>query len=426
MALSRFTVRYRPLLLVCIRKKLVDILVHVDRRSNRKVAYHSLSLFILFFVPLLFLAACDSTEQQTPFTPPASSVQRQPVVKKEYIPALEYLALHPRQKELSRKFNAIVQAPPVPLPQRNAEPVSIAFVYPGVQASDYWRRSVLSFVSRMKELNLNFTLSEYYSKGGGVDIHKQEQQLREALAKDPDYLVFTLDVYRHRAFIERILARGRPTLILQNITTPLSIWEKTQPYYVGFDHGIGTRMLAEYFLDRYGPNHHYGMLYYSEGYVSKMRGDSFIQFMREGGGPRLVASYYTDGQMERAKAATITILEEGEPDFLYACSTDVALGAVEALKEKGKHGQIPVNGWGGGSAELAAIARGELVATVMRMNDDNGVAMAEIIRLALTGQREQLPVLYSGSFTLVTSETPEEVVAALKKQAFRYSGTKGE
>ena len=369
---------------------------------------------------LFFFSACDSVEKEAVDVP--ASQQTLSATQKEFIPALEYLDRHPLQKELSDKFNAIVQASPVPLQRRNVEPVSIAFVYPGQQASDYWRRSVKSFVSRMEALNLNYSLSEYYSKGGGVDILKQEQQLREALSQDPDFLVFTLDVRRHRPFIERILARGRPTLILQNITTPLSDWEKAQPYYVGFDHGIGTRMLADHFLRFYGPANSYGMLYFSDGYVSKMRGDTFIQFMKEDNGPRLAASYYTDGQIERAKAATTSMLEEGDPDFFYACSTDVALGAIMALREKGLDGKVVVNGWGGGSAELAAIARGELAATVMRMNDDNGVAMAEIVRLALIEKKEQIPVLYSGSFTLVTSETPAETVEKLKRRAFRYSG----
>ena len=39
-----------------------------------------------------------------------------------------------------------------------------------------------------------------------------------------------------------------------------------------------------------------------------------------------------------------------------------------------------INGWGGGSAELEAIERGDLDVTVMRMNDDTGIAMAEAIK----------------------------------------------
>lgn len=384
---------------------------------------HSRKLATLLLLTCLVLPGCESTGDSAPSSDANPPVPRQ---EKEFIPAMEYLALHPGQKEISKKFSAIVQKDAVPLPKKVERPVSIAFVYPGEQASDYWRRSVTSFVSRMKALNIDYTLNEFFSKGGGVEVLKQEQQLREVLEQNPDYLVFTLDVNRHKPFIERILARGHPTLILQNITTPLSIWEKNQPYYVGFDHGIGTRMLADYYLTRFGANDSYGMLYFSEGYVSKMRGDTFIQYMRKDNGPSLVASYYTDGQLAKAKQATLDVLEESEPHFFYACSTDVALGAIEGLKEKGKLGKILVNGWGGGSAELAAMERGELAATVMRMNDDNGVAMAEIIRLRLLGRKGEVPTLFSGEFTLITPETSAQTIEKLKKQAFRYSSKDAE
>ncbi len=375
------------------------------------------TLLSALFVSLLLLG-CKSAEEPPQAT---STPQKADIQAKEYIAALDYLKLHPEQQTVSKKFSDIVRADPVPVAGNSMKKVVVAFVYPGEQASDYWRRSVRSFVNRMKVLNIDFDLHEFFSKGGGVEVLKQEQQLREALEKDPDYLVFTLDVNRHKPFIERILARGRPTLILQNITTPLSIWEKKQPYYVGFDHGIGTQMLADYYLTKFNKQDSYGLLYYSEGYVSRMRGDSFIQYMQEQDGPVLLSSYYTDGQVDKAKQAALEILHKSQPKFLYACSTDVALGAIEALEEQDKTGEILVNGWGGGSAELAAIADGKMSATVMRMNDDNGVAMAEIIRLGILGRSHEIPTVFSGEFALITPDLATDVINSYKARAFRYS-----
>jgi autoinducer 2-binding protein LuxP len=316
-----------------------------------------------------------------------------------------------------------VQEPAKPLPNTlQVEPVHIAFVYPGEQASDYWRRSVSSFKQRMDELAIQYELKEYFSKGGGVETRKQERQLKEALDQNPDWLVFTLDVNQHQHLIERILAKGSPRLILQNITTPLRIWEDNQPFYVGFDHAIGTEMLADYFLEHSSSNGRYGLLYYSQGYISTMRGDTFRQFMQEGDGPVLSAAYYTDGQRQKAKEATKRLLHDDRLEFIYACSTDVALGAIDGLKEGGDPSSVMVNGWGGGSAELAALERGELEVTVMRMNDDNGVAMAEAIHLTLLGKKSAIPTVFSGDFALVTRTTSKEEIAALKQQAFRYSG----
>ncbi len=81
-----------------------------------------------------------------------------------------------------------------------------------------------------------------------------------------------------------------------------------------------------------------------------------------------------------------------------------------------------LNGWGGGSAELEAIKKGELDVTVMRMNDDNGVAMAEAIRLRLLDRDREVPTIFSGQFKLVSGSTPKEEIRTFQKRAFRYSG----
>lgn len=369
----------------------------------------------------LSVLSCQKTNTDGEETKPQKMVSS--AVSNGYLSDLEYMLLHPEEKQRSERFAQIVQDQPHPIPAGlQGDPVSIAVVYPGQQASDYWRRSVLSFTARMHASGIKFDLREFFSKGGGVETGIQEAQIKEALDQDPDYLVFTLDVNQHKRVIERILTRGRPRLILQNITTPLTSWEGNQPFYVGFDHAAGARMLADFFLSRNPAPEKYGLLYYSQGYVSTMRGDTFQQYLRDNNGPALVAAYYTDGQRTKAREAAGQLLKEDRPDFIYACSTDVALGAVDSVKDAGLAGQVLVNGWGGGDAELAAIELGELAVTVMRINDDNGVAMAEAIRLALLGRGDEVPTIYSGSFALVTTETSAEQIKTLKERAFRYSG----
>ncbi len=379
--------------------------------------HHKIIFFVL--LPICLLLACQSQDEPETQSSQINTVKK---ANNKFITITEYLELHPEEKSISKAFSQIVQNPGQKIsPDRQIEPVTIAFVYPGQQASDYWRRSVTSFVARMEELGIKFELKEFFSKGGELEIRRQERQLKEALEHDPDYLVFTFDVNRHQKLIESILARGRPRLFLQNITTPLSIWEDNQPFYVGFDHAIGTRMLADYFLGKSNPKNKYGLLYYSHGYVSTMRGDTFIKYMREGYGPSLVGAYYTDGQRDKAREATAQLIKTDSLDFIYACATDVALGATDGLKDGGVKG-IMVNGWGGGDAELAAIEQGILEVTVMRMNDDNGVAMAEAIRLGLLKEKDSIPTVFSGDFALITNTTSKQQLNVLEKQAFRYSG----
>ena len=96
----------------------------------------------------------------------------------------------------------------------------------------------------------------------------------------------------------------------------------------------------------------------------------------------LKASYYVGYDREKSRQATESILQEHQNlSFIYACSTDIALGVMDAIAASDNQGTVMTNGWGGGAAELDAILQGKLDVTVMRMNDDNGVAMAEAIVL---------------------------------------------
>lgn len=341
-----------------------------------------------------------------------------------YITVQEFHKLHPEQVDRTKRFTTIVQKEGVPIKQGiQSTPVRIAFIYPGEQVSDYWRRSIESFKRRMGEIGIQYELFEHFSKPA-VEIRLQEQQMRAALHQDPDYLVFTLDAKKHQRVIERILTKGRPKLILQNITTPLQSWEGKQPFlYDGFDHAMGSEMLAEYYLKKTGGEGEYAVLFYSQGYVSVMRGDIFIEYMSKNSGLKLVSSYYTDGNREKAKRAALEILAEHPGvKFIYACSTDVAIGAIDALRQTTKLGKIMVNGWGGGSSELEAIKAGDMDVTVMRINDDNGVAMAEAIRLDLEGRSAEIPTVFSGDFALVEKGIGDDELQQLRMRAFRYSG----
>lgn len=245
----------------------------------------------------------------------------------------------------------------------------------------------------------------------------------DALNRGCDYLIFTMDAKKHRVLIGKILSRKKPRLILQNITTPYKEWKSNQPFlYVGFDHALGSKILAKSYIEKVGKSGKYAVLFGPVGYVSDMRGNTFIEYIEKNSNLKMVESYYVGFDRKKARKATIDLLSRHKDiKFIYACSTDIALGAMDALKETGLDKKIMVNGWGGGSAELEAIQKGELEMTVMRMNDDNGVAMAEAIKMAEEGKGGQVPTLYSGSFELVERGVSKSRLDALKARAFRYS-----
>lgn len=330
-----------------------------------------------------------------------------------------YLEAFPHQELLTKAFDDVVRDKPVPISTPNNDPITISVVYPGEQVSDYWRRNIKAFELRLKELNINYELVQVFTKPN-ADTRQQSISLNSALKNNTDYLIFTLDTSRHKKFIEHVLHTSKTKLILQNITTPVKGWEKKQPFfYVGFDHETGTLALADYFKAVLPEKSKYSVLYFSQGYISDVRGDTFIHAMSNSGEYTLNSSFYTKATKLSGYNTTKLMLEKNSDiDLLYACSTDVALGAIDAVKELGRT-DIRINGWGGGSAELNALSLGDLDVTVMRMNDDTGVAMAEAIKWDLEGKAT--PTVYSGSFELVTKEDSPERVERLKQYAFRYS-----
>ncbi|UUX51556.1 substrate-binding domain-containing protein [Nisaea acidiphila] len=333
-----------------------------------------------------------------------------------------YFELHPLEKAKFEAFDRMVQAPAQALERPIDKPVEIHVIYPGLQVSDYWRRSVKSFVARLDEVGIPHRITSLFTKSA-EDLRLQEKAIGQVLREKPDYLIFTLDALRHKGMIARVLAAGDTKVILQNITTPLTEIGPPSPLlYVGFDHEIGSHILAEEFIRRARNGARYAIFYGPPGYVSQMRGGTFRHVMEEQTDFELVAEYYVGFDRELARQAALDLFKaKDDVSFIYAASTDIAHGITDALSEIGKLGDVTVNGWGGGSSELDAIRKRELDFTVMRMNDDNGVAMAEAIRLIQEGRVGDVPLVYSGSFTLVDQKTSDETLESLVDRAFRYS-----
>jgi len=331
----------------------------------------------------------------------------------------EYLEAHPEQKQLTDALSQTVRKYPTPLTINQAEPVTISVVYPGQQVSDYWIRNIKAFEMRLEKLGVDYEINQVFTRPS-VDVRQQSLSLLEAVQNKSDYLIFTLDTTRHRKFIEHVLSSTDTKLILQNITTPVRAWDEQQPFmYVGFDHIQGTRVLEQYYKSSVPKESRYSVLYFSEGYVSDARGDTFIEEMSHHDTYKLSSSFYTKATRASGyDTAKIALNKDPNLKFIYACSTDVALGASDALAELGRQ-DVMLNGWGGGTAELKAIHEGALDVTAMRMNDDTGIAMAEAIKWDLEGRR--VPHVYSGDFELVTKKDSPARIEKLKQRAFRYS-----
>lgn len=327
----------------------------------------------------------------------------------------EYVTFNPKQKELMQNLHTLVQNDAKPISDE-IEKVTISMLFPGKQLTDYWRRNDVAFRARMDALKIPYEINTLFVDEN--DVKSLQQNLLKLLQLQSDYLVFTLNIDGHKRLISQIINNQKPKIILQNITTPLKEWGANQPFfYVGFDHLEGTKLLASHMQKRFDKEANYLMLYHNEGYVSQMRGDGFINLVNNF--HHINGAFYTYVDKEVAKNIVLNYENIDQIDYIYSCSTDIAIGASEALQELGLKNKIFLNGWGGGETELAMIENDMLDMTVMRINDDSAVAMAEAIKLDLLGK--EVPLIYSGGFVVIDSKTDKQSLEKLKQRAFRYS-----
>ncbi|OUR96541.1 hypothetical protein A9Q84_09335 [Halobacteriovorax marinus] len=334
----------------------------------------------------------------------------------------EYFKHHPKQEQLLNDFSKVVTNLPIQVKAKQRRPIKISVIYPGKQISDYWKRSLSSFKARLDLLNIKYQIEEFFTKPG-VEIRKQAKHILQSLKGNPDYLIFTLDAKKHQKIITQILSKGKTKVILQNITTPLKLWKNHPPFlYVGFDHQLGSKLLLDRILQIHPNGGKFAMLYLTDGYVSKMRGDSFIGNLKQHKKWKLVGRYYTDNDENKIKKALEDLTtNEKDIQLVFSCSTDIAITSAKFSKKNKL--DFTINGWGGGSAELESLSlkKNGIDLTVMRINDDNGVAMAEAIKYELEDRSSLIPRVFSGEMVIIDKSTTKEEIEKLKKRSFRYS-----
>jgi autoinducer 2-binding periplasmic protein LuxP len=328
-------------------------------------------------------------------------------------------------------FREVVRADAVPLAVEVEEPITIALVFPSLDLSDAWARGHAGLVGRLDELEVPYRLDTF---GTSHDDHSlQLAHLETVMARNFDYaIVGPTEILVQMSMLEELIESGIG-VIVWNYTTPLMEWgearypEGGQPLaYVGFSHAEGGHILGEYFVERLERE--------VEGtpQVAHLRGIPGITDNQRSGVPKqmfeeagfdIVHESYANWARDQGYAATLDIVGAyPNVDHIHIVSTAMAIGAVEALDEVGRAGEILLNGWGGGSEEQLHLLEGNLHATVMRMQDDWGVALAEIIKFDLEGRIDEVPLGVSGEMQLVDDTFSREDIDAILEYAFRYSG----
>jgi len=324
-------------------------------------------------------------------------------------------------------FMNVVGSPSVPLAVTPRTRYRIAMIFPSLDLSDAWYCGWMGFEGRLEELGIPYELT---TMGGAIDDHVlQAAHIETAIAHRYHYVIIAPgELMMQAEGIQRMIDAGI-NVIVWNYTDPIREWgterypDGQQPLaYMAFSDIVGGTMMGEYALTRLEPGSKIALMHGIPGMLTQCR-VGIGAAMMEAAGHEIVYVHYADYQKEKAYEATKAIVAAyPDVDLIYNCSTAMCYGIVAALKELGLTGQIMVNGYGGGWGEQTHLWAGEINWAVMRMQDDWGVALAEIIKYDVEGRRDEIPLVVIGGVVLITDEMTPDDVTEWTAYAYRYRG----
>ncbi len=142
-------------------------------------------------------------------------------------------------------------------------------------------------------------------------------------------------------------------------------------------------------------------------FTSIQRVNGFNEKIAEYPDVEVVASVPADYEMEKGmNVATDILTQNDDLAAIYCCNDNMALGAVEALRQAGKLGEVVVIGVDGTGDAYKSIHAGELNATVDQFPFMNGEVAVEVALRLLAGQ--EIARVVSTPIEVVDADNAEE------------------
>ena len=183
---------------------------------------------------------------------------------------------------------------------------------------------------------------------------------------------------------------------------------KDADVYVGASQIEIGHMAADYIAEKLGGS---GTVAIIEGvagtFTSIQRVNGFQEQIANYPDIEVVASVPADYEVEKGmNVATDILTQNPDIDAFYCCNDNMALGAVEALRQNNKLGEVIVLGVDGTGDAYSSIHAGEMTATVDQFMDTNGAAAVEVALRLIAGQ--EMPRVVSTPIAVVDADNAAE------------------
>lgn len=266
--------------------------------------------------------------------------------------------------------------------------------------------------------------AEAYAKEHGVDltcvgieketdVEQQIQQVRSMIRKDVQAIVIApADSKALVSVLKQAQDEGIHVVNIDNRLDAEAMAQKelTGVPFVGPDNFKGAKKAGDYLAAALKKRGGKGAKTFLIGGIKGVanadaRWDGFQAAMKEAG-LTITAENYADWDRTRAREQVDALLNE-HPDVAgILCANDMmALGALAAVKQKGKVGQVLIVGYDNLEEMQEAIRAGEVLATVEQHPDKMGAMGVEYAVKLIRG--EEAPAEVEVPTDLITKETLE-------------------
>lgn len=276
---------------------------------------------------------------------------------------------------------------------RPAEPrdeaVRVAFVAPRLDMTEFFGQFYDAFRITLDQSGLAYTVREAAPAGAQQDIEGLDRILGDILSLAPDYLVLVISDYM--AIRPRLVELQRAGINMILVDFMPDDEQEIQPV---------AWVLTNHFDSGYITGHAAGEWYHQNGYkhvktvkfhgtaggevgIARMKGyhAGFEDAAREFGFTwELLTEVWTEFNRDLAFEVAQNIgIAHPDVNLVFAANSATGLGVMEGLRVVGMLDKVKITGIGGQLEELAAIIRGEILLSGVRLPRAQGQLGAEIL-----------------------------------------------
>jgi D-allose transport system substrate-binding protein len=269
---------------------------------------------------------------------------------------------------------------------------------------------------------------DFFASPGENDLLIQKQIMDDMLARKYDLIC--VNPITPTNLLEPCAKATKMGIPLINTNDAFISKESQQKFkikiasFISTDWNSQLRWHVKYLADKLGPSG--GEVLEIMGFhgstAAIWRHEGFIDEMKKYPQLKLIATL--PGDWDRKKSMDITAdVIQAHPNLkaISASNDNMALGAIQALKNAGKLEQVAVLGCDAIPDAIMAIKSGELDGTVAFMQYENGYVSIEAAILYLEGLKSKIPATVFASQELWTAANIDEKIA---KYSTYYSGLK--